>query len=447
MSDYVSLDDYFLHRVEARAIHRKHDEGNCFSRPEIQGYSAESLYLNQHFHERLAEVRADERSKSTILCVPIPDNGSVPEILNKVFNIKAVSRMIGVALGTAERPVPQIDVPIDRTHEFFQAEMLEGDESGEDNRQEIRATGVLKFFDLIPDWLADNLDASIVPFEDRWLATLDVNLKSTGHIIVSPIPLGMQVDPQTNRRIVVTSFMSGTVNTNEDVPYPLEVELDYDPALGFLDDDIDIPGAGQKTLMAIHEIYDSGNTLDEQIATLRQTEQEQSGFVNNVIAQVIPDNRSERETVANNKMIRDDALMEVELSFSGHRKDVVDLTLEQQIVVYVEPRYFEFTKTHLGGDPVFLTAELSLAAGLYNPGAPPDGHDNTEMNDYLQFYLSIRETNGSSLQDAIVLHGGPLLKLAKLRLPGHLPGKKPQPPGAMLPGDVRQGVVSPNEAS
>lgn len=451
MSDYVSLNDYFLQRIETRAIYRKHEAGDCFSKPEIQGYSAESRYLNRHFHERLAEVRADERSKSTILCVPIPDNGSIPEILNKVFNIRAVSRMIGMALGTAERPVPRVDVPIDPTHEFFQAEMLEGDESGEDNRQEIRATGVLKFFDLIPDWLADNLDASVVPFEDRWLATLDINLKSTGHIIVSPIPLGMRVDPQTNRRIVVTSFMSGTVSTNEDVPYPMEVELDYDPVLGLLDDDIDIPGTGQKTLMAIHEIYDSGNTVDEQIATMHHAKREQSGFVNNVIAQVVPDNRSEPEAAVgdtiNSTMIRDDALMEVELSFSGHRKDVIDLTLEQQVVVYVEPRYMEFTKTQLEGDPVFLTAELSISAGLYNPGAPPDGHDNTEMNDYLQFYLSIREANGASLQDAIVLHGGPLLKLAKLRLPGHLPGKKPQLPDAALPHGAGQDAVLSDEAS
>src|SRR5690606_21088482 len=136
--------------------------------------------------------------------------------------------------------------------------------------------------------------------------------------------------------------------------------------------------------------------------------------------QVIPANQSEQEIVTRNKMIRDDALMEVELSFSGHRKDVIDLTLEQQVVVYVEPRYLEFTKTQLGEDPVFLTAELSLSAGLYNPGAPPDGHENSEVNDYLQFYLNIKEANGASLQDAIVLHGGPLLKLAKLRLPGHL---------------------------
>lgn len=433
MSDYVSLNDYFLQRVETRAIYQKHEAGDCFSELETHGFSAESLYLNHHFHERLVQVRADTHSKSTILCVPIPDNGTIPEILNKVFNIKAVSRMLGRALGTAERPAPEIDVSIDHAHEFFQAEMLEGDEAGEDNRQEIRATGVLKFFDLIPDWLADNLDASIVPFEDRWLATLDIHLKSTGHIIVSPIPLGMQVDPHTHRRIVVTSFMSGTINTNEDVPYPMEVELDYDPMLGFLDHDIDIPGAGQKTIMAIHEIYDSGSTVDEQIATLQEAGNGQNDFVNNVIAQVIPDHRHSQET-AKNKMIKDNALMEVELSFSGHRKDVIELTLEQQVVVYVEPRYLEYAKAQLADDPVFLTANLSLSVGLYNPGAPLDGHDNVEKNDYLQFYLSIKERNGAALQDAIVLQGRPLLKLAKLRLPGHLPRKKPHPPDTSAPG-------------
>src|SRR5690606_33060943 len=156
-------------------------------------------------------------------------------------------------------------------------------------------------------------------------------------------------------------------------------------------------------------------------------------FVDNVIAQVIPDNRDDQET-GQNKMLRDNALMEVELSFSGHRKDVIDLTLEQQVVVYVEPQHLEYARVQLAGDPVFLTADLSLSVGLYNPGVPPDGHENVEKNDYLQFYLSIKEGNGSSLQDTIVLHGGPLLKLAKLRLPGHLPRKKPQPPDTPVPG-------------
>ncbi|HBV21234.1 MAG TPA: hypothetical protein DEF07_05900, partial [Nitrosomonas sp.] len=55
-----------------------------------------------------------------------------------------------------------------------------------------------------------------------------------------------------------------------------------------------------------------------------------------------------------------------------------------------------------------------------------DGYENTEQNDYLQLYLSIQEGNGATLKDAIVLHGGPLLKLAKLKLPRHLPGKKPE---------------------
>ncbi len=444
MSDYVSLNDYFLQRTETRAIYQKHEAGDCFSEPETHGFSAESLYLNRHFHERLDQVRADIHSKSTILCVPIPDNGTIPEILNKVLNIRAVSHMLGRALGTAERPTLEIDVSIDHTHKFFQTEMLEGNEIGEDNRQEIRATGVLKFFDLIPDWLADNLDASIVPFEDRWLATLDIQLKSTGHIIVSPIPLGMSVDTHTHRRIIVTSFMSGTINTNEDVPYPMEVELDYDPMLGFLDHDIDIPGAGQKTIMAIHEIYDSGNTLDEQIAALQEAENEQNDFINDVIAQVIPDQRNDQET-GKNKMVRDNALMEVELSFSGHRKDVINLTLEQQVVVYVEPRHLEYAKAQLAGDPVFLTADLSLSVGLYNPGAPPDGHDNVEKNDYLQFYLSIKEGNGSALQDAIVLHGGPLLKLARLRFPGHLPRKKPQPPDTLAQEHNGQSATLPDE--
>ncbi|MCB1936512.1 MAG: hypothetical protein KDF59_11280 [Nitrosomonas sp.] len=416
MSEYVALNDYFYQRAETRAIYQKYESGDCFSGLKLEDFSPESLYLNNHFYERLDQVRADKTSKSTILCLPIPDNGTIPEILNDVFNIKAVSSMLGRALGTAERPSPEVDVPIDHEHEFFETEILEGDEADEDNRQEIRATGVLKFFDLIPDWLADNLDASIVPFEDRWLATLDVNLKSVGHIIVSPIPLGMNVDPHTNHRIVVTSFMRGSVNTNEDVPYPLEVELDYDPMLEFLDDEIDIPGSGQKTIMAIHEIYDSGNTVDEQIAALQSAEQEQSSFVNNVIAEVVPNHQQDVET-DDDEMVTDDAFMEVELSFAGHRKDVIDLTLEQQIVVYVEPEHLETAKAQLADDLVFLTADLSLSVGLYNPGAPPDGHENVEANDFLQFYLSIKESNGSKLQDAIVLHGGPLLKLARLKLP------------------------------
>jgi len=428
MSEYVALNDYLNHRVETRAIYQKHESSDCFSGPKLEDFTPESLYLNNYFYERIDQVRADKESKSTILCLPIPENGTIPKILNDVFNIRAVSTMLGRALGTAERPTPQVDVPIDREHKFFEAEMLEAHEIGQDNRQEIRATGVLKFFDLIPDWLADNLDASIIPFEDRWLATLDVNLKSVGHIMVSPIPLGMNVDPHTNHRIVVTSFMQGTVNTNEDVPYPLELEMDYDPMLEFLDDDIDIPGSGQKTIMAIHEIYDSGNTVDEQIAALQSAEQEQSNFVNNVIAEVVP-NQQQDNRIEDDEMVKDDAFMEVELTFAGHRKDVIDLTLEQQIVIYVEPEHLEIAKTQLTDDLVFLKAGLSLSVGLYNPGAPPDGHINVDANDFLQFYLSIKESNGSKLQDAIVLHAGPLLKLARLKIPKPANGLPAVSPG------------------
>jgi len=427
MSDIDSLSEYFVHRIESRAIYQKYEIGHCLSDPESHGFSAESLYLNNYFHKRLEQVRADTQNKSTILCVPIPDNGSIPKILNDVFNIEAVSQMVGKALGTGESPAPNVDVPIDdEDHAFFETEILEGDEAGEDNRQEIRATGVLKFFDLVPDWLSSNLDASIVPFEDRWLATLDVNLKNTGHIIVSAIPLGMQLDPYTNRRIVVTSFMTGTVNTNDNVPYPLEVELDYDPLLGFLDDDIDIPGAGQKTILAIHEIYDSGDTVDEQIAALKDAEKGQENFMSDVISEVIPSNQSKNEITEDGNMVEDNALMEVELSFAGHRKDEIEITLEQQVVVYVDPNHLEYAKAQLSDDLVFLTADMSVSFGLYNPGAPPDGYENSEKNDYLQLYLSIKEGNDATLKDAIILRGGPLLKLAKLKLPKHLPRKKPE---------------------
>lgn len=427
MSDIDSLNEYFSRRIEARAIYQKHEIGHCLAGSESHGFSAESLYLNEYFYKRLEQVRADVHSKSTILCVPIPENGSIPKILNDVFNIEAVSQMVGRALGTGESRTPDVDVPIDdEDHAFFETEILEGDEVGEENRQEIRATGVLKFFDLVPDWLSSNLDASIVPFEDRWLATLDVNLKSTGHIIVSPVPLGMQLDPYTNRRIVVTLFMTGAVNTNDNVPYPLEVELDYDPILGFLDDDIDIPGAGQKSIMAIHEIYDSGDTVDEQIAALRGAEQQQGNFMNDVISEVVPNHQNNNKAADADEMVEDDELMEVELSFAGHRKDEIELTLEQQVVVYVDPKHVEYVKAQLSDDLVFLTANMSLSFGLYNPGAPPDGYENAEQNDYLQLYLSIKEGNGATLKDAIVLHGGPLLKLARLKLPKHLPRKKPE---------------------
>lgn len=418
MSEIDSLDTYFSQRIETRAIYQKYEDGHCLSELEGQGFPPESLYLNNHFHDRLNQVREDFKSKSTILCVPLPDNGSIPEILNNVFNIDVVNQMVGKALGTGESPTPDVDVPVDYTHAFFEAELLEGEEADEENRQEIRATGVLEFFDLIPDWLADNLDASIVPFEDRWLVTLDVSLKSTGHIIIRPVPLGMQLDPYTQRRVVVTSFMTGTVNTNDNVPYPMEVELDYDPIVGFLDDDIDIPGTGQKTIMAIHEIYDSGNTVDEQIEALKSAEKEQEDFMNDIMSEVTSENRSDED---DDFMIEDDEFMEVELTFSGHRKDVIELTLEQQVVVYVNPEHLETAKAQLADDLVFLTADMSLSLGLYNPGAPPDDRENTEQYDYLQFYLSIKEGNGAKLKDAIVLHAKPLLKLAKLKLPKDKP--------------------------
>lgn len=427
MSDVDSINEYFSQRLESRAIYRKYEITHCLSEFENQGFSSEYEYLNNYFHRRLEQVRADTHSRSSILCVPIPDNGSIPRILNDVFNIEAVSGMVAKALGTGERPDPDVDVPIeDDDHEFFETEILVGDEVGEDNRQEIRATGVLKFFDLIPDWLSNNLDASIVPFEDRWLVTLDVHLKSTGHIILRPVPLGMQLDPYSNRRIVVTLFMRGEVNTNDNVPYPLEVELDYDPILGFLDDEIDIPGAGQKTIMAIHELYDSGNTVDEQIEALKNVENEQENFMNEVISEVVPNSQVNSEAGQDDEMVTDDELMEVELSFSGHRKDEINLTLEQQVVVYVDPTHLEYAEAQLADDLVFLTADMSLSFGLYNPGAPPDGYENTEKNDYLQLYLSIKEGNNDTLKDAIRLRGGPLLKLARLKLPTHLPRKKPE---------------------
>ncbi len=429
-----SLHEYFSQRIEARAVDQKYEIPHCLSSIKERDFSQESLYLNNHFYQRLDQIRADTHSKSSILCVPIPDNGSIPDILNNVFNIEAVSQMVGNALGTGARPTPDIDPAVDEEdegHEFFETEILEGDEIGEDNRQEIRATGVLKFFDLVPEWLSNNLDASIVPFEDRWLVTMDVHLKNNGHIIVSPTPLGMQLDPHTNRRVVVTLFMQGQVNTNEDVPYPLGVELDYDPILGFLDDEIDIPGAGEKTITAIYELYDSGNTIDEQIAALKNAEQEQEDFMDEVIAEVIPDDQIQAESEVDEDMVEDDELMEVELSFSGHRKDVIELTLEQQVVLYVAPEHLEHAKAQLTEDLVFLEADLSLSFGMYNPGAPPEGHENTEKNDYLQMYISIKEGNGAQLKDTIVLRGGPLLKLAKLKLPkldtsDHLPTSKPQ---------------------
>lgn len=429
MSEAESLDNYFARSFEQRAIVRASEqkqeiEINCISDVESHGLSAESLYLNNHFHERLDAVRADEQSKSTIMCVPIPDNGTIPKILNEVFNIQAVSQLIGVALGAGENTDPHIDIPINGDHAFFETEILEADEVGEDNRQEIRATGVLKFFNLVPEWLTSKLDASIVPFEDRWLATLDVNLKNTGHIVVSSAPIGMVLDPNTNRRIIVTSFMKGIVNTNDNVPYPMEVELDYDPILGALDEEIEIPGDGQKTIIAINELYDSGNTIDAQIKSLREAGEAQANFMDAVVAEIIPNGETEHETI--HQAVKDDELLEVELTLSGHRKDEIELTLEQQVMVYVAPMYVEYAKSQLTENAIFLTADTSLSFGLYNPGAPPEGRENSEKNDYLQLYINIRGGKEGALEDAIILHARPLLNLAKLKLPHHLPRHKPE---------------------
>jgi hypothetical protein len=420
MSDADSLSYYLAQFAEQRVIEQKIEIKHCISSSDSHGLTSESLYLHNHFHQRLDEVRADAGSRSAILCIPIPENGTIPKILNDVFNIEVVSEMVGNAFGTGERPPPDFDIPIDEDHAFFETEILEGEEAGEDNMQEIRATGVLKFFDLIPDWLASKLDASIVPFEDRWLATLDVSLRSTGHIIVSPIPLGMKLGPGTNRRIVVTSFMKGTVKTNDDVPYPMDVEVDYDPILGTLDDDIAIPGAGERTIMAINQLYDSGDSVDEQIRSLQGAGREQENFINDVVSEIIPDSYEKDEA------IEDDELLEVELTLTGHRKDEIDLVLEQQVVLFVDPKHLAVARAQLKENLVFLTADISLSFGLYNPGAPPEGWENTEKNDYLQFYLNIKNGNGRSVADSIKLHGGPLLNLAKMKFPNHLPQRKPE---------------------
>lgn len=420
MSEADSINYYFSQSAEQRVIEQKIEINPCFSKPETHGLSSESLYLHTHFLERLEEVRAEENSKSAILCIPIPENGTIPKILNDVFNIDAVTEIVGMALGTGEKPTPDIDIPIDETHEFFETEILEGEEADEDNKQEIRATGVLKFFDLIPDWLASRLDASIVPFEDRWLVTLDVSLKSTGHITVNPIPPGMTLDPETDRRIIVTSFMKGTVNTNNDVPYPMDVELDYDPILGALDDQITIPGAGERTIMAINELFDSGSSADEQVNNLDTAGRQQANFMNNVVAEIIPDSRGK------SKAVEDDALLEVELTLTGHRKEEIDLVMEYQVALFVDPKHLAAARAQLKQALVFLEADISLSFGLYNPGAPPDGWENKEKNDYLQFYLNIKNGSGGSVADSIKLKGGPLLNLAKLKLPAHLPQRKPE---------------------
>lgn len=419
MSDVESLSYYFSQVAENPVIEQKIDIDHCASKLDDHKLSPESLYLHHQFYERLEQIRADVQSKSAILCIPIPENGTIPKILNDVFNIDAVSEMVGNALGTGEKTTPDVDIPIDKDHAFFETEILENEEVGEDNKQEIRATGVLKFFDLIPDWLASQLDASIIPFEDRWLATLDVRLKNTGHIIVSPVPVGMELDPKTNKRIIVTSFMKGIVNTNDGVPYPMEVELDYDPLLGALDDEIAIPGTGKKTIMAINVLYDSGASFTEQIKSLRGAGREQDNFMNNVVAEIIPDSPQK------NRPVKDDEFMEVELTLSGHRKDEIELILEQQIVVYVRKKHLEYAKTQFSKNPIFLTADVTLSFGVYNPGVPPEDKENTDNNDYLQFYLSIKNGNGNSLVDAVKLHGGPLWALAKLKLPAHWPQRKP----------------------
>lgn len=428
MSESGSTNEvYFNQMIENQAIVRTSDlkqelGDNCLAEIEENGLSAESLYLNNYFHNRLEGVRTDLKSRSTIMCVPIPDNGTIPKILNDVFNIEAVSQLVGIALGTGETTTSKIDVPIDHEHAFFETEIPETDEVGEDNRQEIRATGVLKFFDLVPEWLTNQLDASIIPFEDRWLATLDVSLKSTGHIMVTPAPLGMVLDPNTNRRIIVTSFMKGIVNTNDGVPYPMEVELDYDPILGALDEEILIPGEGQRTIIAINEIYDSSDTIDEQIETLREASSEQENFIDAVVSEIILDNKDQDKMI--HEAVNDDELLEVELTLSGHRKDEIELILEQQVVVYVDPENVDYAKAQLMENPTFLTANALFSFGLYNPGAPLGDKENTEKNDHLQMYVNIKSVDGQALNDAITLHGGPLLRLAKMKLPNHLTNHK-----------------------
>lgn len=420
MSDVESLNYYFAQVAENHVIEQKIEIDHCTSKFDDHKLSPESLYLHNQFNERLDQIKADVQSKSTILCIPIPENGTIPKILNEVFNIDAVSNMVGNALGTGEKPTPDVNIPINKHHAFFETEILEDEEVGEDNKQEIRATGVLKFFDLIPDWLASKLDASIIPFEDRWLATFDVRLKNTGHIIVSPVPVGMELDPNTNKRIIVTSFMKGIVNTNDGVPYPMEVELDYDPILGALDDEIAIPGSGKKTIMAINVLYDSGASFTEQIKSLRGAGREQENFMNEVVSEIIPD----RSQIS--QPVKDNEFMEVELTLTGHRKDEIELILEQQIVVYVGTKHLEYAKAHFSKNRIFLTADVTLSFGMYNPGVPPEDRENTEKNDYLQFYLSIKNGNGNSLVDAIKLYGGPLWALANLKLPAHWPQRKPK---------------------
>ena len=124
MSDVDSLSYYLAQIVEQRVIEQKIEIKHCISNFESKGLSPESLYLHNHFHERLEEVRADAGSRSAILCIPIPDNGTIPKILNDVFNIDAVSEMVGQAFGTGEKAALDVDIPSDEDHTFFEKEIL-----------------------------------------------------------------------------------------------------------------------------------------------------------------------------------------------------------------------------------------------------------------------------------------------------------------------------------
>jgi hypothetical protein len=104
--------------------------------------------------------------------------------------------------------------------------------------------------------------------------------------------------------------------------------------------------------------------------------------------------------------------------------------------VYVGAKHLEYAKAHFSKNRIFLTADVTLSFGMYNPGVPPEERENTEKNDYLQFYLSIKNGNGNSLVDAIKLHGGPLWALANLKLAAHWPQRKPK--------HLNQGVSSPS---
>ncbi|MCC6597561.1 MAG: hypothetical protein IT559_02080 [Alphaproteobacteria bacterium] len=402
---------------------RKQEDAACFSAHNMRaGEAPEDVYLREHFIGRVEQIRSDYESRSTVLCAPIPENGTIPEILNTVFNRREVSGLIEQALGTGERPPPKVGAPIAQERALFETEKAEAGEEGEDNKQEIRATGLLKFFGLIPNWLASKLDASLLPFDDRWLITTDVDLKNTGHIIISPAPVGMALDPVSNRRVIVTSFMTANINTNADTPYPMNVEMDYDGILGFKDEEMDIPGAGKKSIVSITEIYDSGSALEEQVEGLRNAERQKKKFMDAVVAEIGDDNDEGKS-----KAVEEDRFLEVEVSIGGHRHDEIELVAEQQVVVFVHPRHVESAKAQMVGKSVFLTASARLSFGLYNPGVPPEEQENHQHNDYLQFYFNVNAGEGAeTLSDSIVLHGGALMRLAKMKLPGHLPGRKPE---------------------